>query len=873
MTARLAVLAFVTACVVLVTADRLVAAPSLEEEYGGAVVLIQVFPKSPAETSIPMGFGTGWLASYDGFVITANHVVTAYGDIAWGEATLEGRVRGKSFPLDFVKQLEGDLALLKFRWDQRADTIFERLREEPPRTMTTVRVLGFPSASQHLPSVLTHSVSYTQDRLRGEGRLPHGMSGAPVVFVGDTYIDVVAMALAIIRNAQLTEVEAEYLAAGAMQRAVDEMRSRRAVLSRPRPTWLPVTGRPRLFRDAEIRDIIDVLGLDGVALVSGAPGMEVAEFGIQVGDRAWELFNLRSSHLLYLDAADLDLSKVLSHLVVRLQRDNLVSADDQIKIQAIREELAKPELRVLIVNNVASEEIVRTILDVRGSTPTVITSPQTFDMPAPVVTRALRGLSHERCGELIRVELGGQRSLTANDLSAVCWLLDGMPLAARLFAGAIRDGVPFGDLFKVIRDRPTDLIQDKLQALYERVVKQLPAQHQQVILSLSVLGNGSFDRAAADAVAGRPTSVFFPRLLRANLMEATAGDRFRIPSITRAHLLERLRTAPEESSRARRAMVTHYLRDRLDLAAFRRERPHVEMAVRMAPAVLGSGEGCQWVVNTVPRVAASLRSLGQWADHKVLAQCWLGCVGVADVDGRLDALRALAEGALDQGRDAEARELVDQAHRLPNVDENPKAAWIYNVLAQLEIEPVNPDQRPDPVRLARARDYAEKALAIAAKAPRGRVRAEMEAIGFRRRGFIYQLEEKVEEARGAFRKSFEIAEQSNLQQERVRTRFQLAVFETSVKAWDEASRGLQIVIKEAAGIDEHARVSALYMLAYVANSQGNLRAAEQYLVDAVNGFQALGARQLPEAKKDLENVRAEIKRTVAGATRSQPRRD
>lgn len=860
---------WIVAVVLALTFDASIAraqeGPSLDDEYADAVVLIEVFPGT-GETSIPMGFGTGWLASYDGYVITAEHVVTADGDLPWGQARLEGRIGGRrAEPLTFVARLDGDLALLRFEWGakRQADATFDRVRDDAPLTRAQVWVFGYSSTRDTRPSVRSHVISVSGSRLAGDGRLPHGMSGAPVLVIDPQHVDVVAMALAIVKNGQGGDVEAEYISAAKMRAAFRELDNRQAVLTRPHPLWLPHRSGASLFREGDAKRVVHALLDGGTVFVSGGPGTELEEFAVDTGDRLWQRVRMRNSHFVYVDASEQDLSGVLNLLVERLQRKYLTRATNEEKIQEIRTLLDRAERRVLIVHGVVSDDIVKTLLQIRGRTPLMVTSVHHRDAPAGAqFTVALRlgGLPREECVALVRAESGGFDTDTAGHVGSACDALGGLPAVARMVGVLLRQNVAIGDILEMIKIDPAALdVERRLAPLYERIVKSLHDDAQRLAMSLSVIGGESFDKEAARSVSGLPgAKLLLPRLFKVNLVEAV-GDRYRIAPITRAYLSGRLQALPDQYARARGALLTHYLENfHGGPADYRAEWSNIQHALKVASELPDATERRRWLAAAVPRLVPIMRSWGRWAEHDRWVRRWLASLDDRDVDGRLDALGTLTESAVEQGRDADARTLIARAQQIPDASSRPAAAWIFGTLARLDVEPVVPGTPLEPARMARAHANITTFLSLAEKTVNPVARAAAQAAGFRRRGILLQIEGRLDEAGAAFKKSLALATDGGSREQRVRTLYHLGQLDTYTNAWEEAARKLAIVVEEAEEVDAGVSANAFYMLGRVAREQRNLPAAERYFSEAVKRYELSGSRYVSAAHEQLAQVRREL---------------
>ncbi len=166
----------------------------------------------------------------------------------------------------------------------------------------------------------------------------------------------------------------------------------------------------------------------------------------------------------------------------------------------------------------------------------------------------IAGLDAEAAAELFRERAA---SPAADDAVAeVCARLDGLPLAIELAAGKLR-AVPVEELARGLRERlsllddgPRDAParQRTLEAAIGWSYDLLAPPAQRVLRRLSVFP-GSFDAAAAEAVAAEPGAVV-PALARLVDVSLLAADppRYRLLMTVRTFARERLRDAGEEEA-------------------------------------------------------------------------------------------------------------------------------------------------------------------------------------------------------------------------------------------------------------------------------------------------------------------------------------
>ena len=833
-------------------------AQDLVSEYWPALVLVRVYSKN-AEGSIPLGYGTGWLVSYDGYLISAAHVITGNRKHSWKEVVLKGELWGRQYPIEVIDVMKDfdDLALLKLKWrsEDRAEKIFDQFQHEILTTKTPISILGFPNPDLVQPAIFTANISQSGGaKYSGDGPIRAGFSGSPAVVVADEKPYVVGVALGMTLDSERREVQGQYVPTKFLKGFLDHVKQF-GDLQEPKPRWLPRRPLQSWYRLDEIRQTLEVLRKQQIVLLTGAPGTGSNEVATEIGYQAWQEMKLLPANVLYVTASSAkgepkSLSVILERLVIQLNKAYLAKRSDEEKIDEIRNILSGPEHRLILLVDVENETDLQTILDLRGNNPVLVTSSSRLIRVSFDRVIQLSVLSTQDCVKLFKQE-NGLASINDKDVEEMCRLLGRNPEAVRVAAKLVtQGGVSVPSLLAQLRRQPLTEFPElaELTRAFGTAYSNLQRNDQSILKNLVVIGGESFDLRAANAVNGSDIELNLKRLWWLNLMEEVSPNRFRLSPIMR-HVVESGLTDAEKV-RALLAMTRYYLGEFGGSANdFQREWNNIIHALQVCQNLLSGAERRQCLRRGVPRVAPFMRYWGLWSTHQDWVARWYESARVdKDLSGQRGALGALMGVEIIRGNVDDARRLAQEASSLEKADTDLETANLYYSLAQLEFESS---------RRTEARALVYKGLEIAERASSSPRKFELQAGGYHKLGILAETEGEFDAAKDQYLKSIEIATKEKLSYQVAITYYQLGTLAFRTRQLEEANENLQKALAIAGSEHyEETRALSLTMLGRVSHQQKKPDLAIGYLSEAVVLLQQIGSRYLITAKQLLEEIRS-----------------
>ncbi|MEM9513272.1 MAG: BTAD domain-containing putative transcriptional regulator [Actinomycetota bacterium] len=342
-----------------------------------------------------------------------------------------------------------------------------------------------------------------------------------------------------------------------------------------RVVGVPSTLTPLIGRDTEIDVIVDRIVDRRERLVSlvGPGGVGKSRVAIEVADR----LSARYDSVVFVP-----LASVGSSAEAATMADSLVGGAGT-TIDAVGRLIESLEGRrtLLILDNLEHlvgeiADLVRRVLDECPGTDLLITSREPLDLAVEDLFE-LRGLAVESntadVGEAPAVRLFVDRayrsdktfSLTdtnANEVLAVCTLLEGVPLHLELVASRVRSAslTEILSALDASEPLPGSTARDvparhaSFQAVFDQSWNLLTASEQRALSQLSAM-RGGFDRLAADALTG--DRIAAPSLARKSMLIDEGGGRYRFHELVRQMAAARL--DPAEVALSEIAHSRYYL--------------------------------------------------------------------------------------------------------------------------------------------------------------------------------------------------------------------------------------------------------------------------------------------------------------------------
>ena len=673
---------------------------SVTDEHGPALVLIRV-RSTHDQGRIIRGYGTGWLLTYDGYVLTAAHVANAGKKIPLENVILRGEIRGSSYPLELTKYIddEEDIALLKFQWNtkQRAEKIVKDFYLESLGGSTQIVLVGFVGGDDASPSSFTSRVSQDGDRrLLSDGKIPAGLSGSPAFWITNNRSYLVGMARSEIVNDERNAIQGVLIPTRVLWRMIEQARNI-GDLHEPTPTWLPERF-PGLFRSEDIDRIIELLGQNKSVLLTGAPGMEVHELAVEVGYRLWREWNLLPSSILHVRMTDSkgqrDIESVLTDLLEQLGKGYLRTDSLETKRHQVRKSVVDASVRRFVILEAADDpQILSSVLRLLEQTPVLATSTIRSLTSRELRSHYLVGLKMQDCQSLLTHEAGkpAQNSDDESSRKTICELFGGTPAAIRIFGRLLRDGFTPRELVEELEANPPENWPnfDYLTRAYNRSIERLSVGDRKLLEATSLIGGRSFTTKAAAAAVGRPDIRFsLKNLENRNLLKRT-GERYGMDFLIRALVQDDI--APDNRQTFQNNLVRHFLSGAPPADG------DWENIVSILQDCLDSNslalrDRCrQWSAPYLPL----LRERGMWNLHQdVAVLMYEQSKSAGNYVGQGAALNARAEIELRKGREEAARKLLDEAEEIANkLDAEQRArtrfllSWWYSNRADRDEDP------------------------------------------------------------------------------------------------------------------------------------------------------------------------------------------
>lgn len=815
------------------------------------LVFIEVFSRR-GEPIVPIATGTGWLVTYDGYIVTAGHVVAGKG-LPPDQLMVKGTLAGTTTPfdVDVVRSLspDRDIALLKATNPPKAD-IFAHFHFRPLIPGTPFHLLGFPErGNPPQPRQYPSEVS-AEGRLKffGSARVAPGLSGGPALLTQAGRSWVVAIALAERLDGQGRVLNGEFLAVSDFWDVLVMARQRGRVDSGT--PLLPVRLK-NIPREGELTRTIASLQSGSTVLVTGGPGMEVREFVIELGYRLADDWQVPGAHVIFLNNPTTD--SLVSALTQQLAVYGAAGLSPEQGLDEIRRRLGNGEKYLLVAADVVDPAVADTLNLIRESVPLIVGSSSHFVAPAFDVTQQLSGLDRKICVRFFAEEAGTPAS--ADDGDEICRLLGGTPQAVRLVARLLGRGrAPRQAILRALKSGSLDLDGGlaPLQKAYELAYDGLGSEGK-LLARLSVIGGDSFDDRAARATNGLDVDLALWGLARRNLIDQISSGRYRMNPLTRTFLAKKLDASDRLA--ALRAMTSYYLRESATtVSALELEWTNIAHAFdscRLLPDAEISacqGAGVTWLGPTM-KAAGRTDVLQTWT------KTWLDSA-TTDAERRA-AFLALATTEFEVSGHEAAATLLDSPRPYAEDPRDPNTVRLLLLRGRVAYEPSRNNDPQSAVLFASAEKVIRRAVDLARAIGDARTRDELLARAYRALGFIAGDRGDCTGADRWFTDSIALAEGSRASDELNRSRFNLGVIALRRGRYEDAkiqfTKYQQAIPSET--LEEQGR--ALYMLAHVSLGQDDVPEAVRLLQAAKDAFERSGSPNLTLATERLRLVRTE----------------
>lgn len=843
----------------------------------GALVLLRVKSKH-ATGSATLGYGTGWLVTYDGWAITARHVIEGGSrKLDWDRIHLEADVWGlpSGATAEVIKKGTEefqDAALIKINLAgiDNALNIFENFDYGRPQLGSEITTLGFIDPNKREPDQITSNVSkYGSTSFFGDKPVAAGLSGGPALVTRNGVPHVVGMTLAAIKDQGLSPVLGEYIPLQYIQSLINFALSN-GVRTSPKPN-LP--DRPTaLYRDNEIDRVLQALKSTNAALILAPPGLEAREMAIEIAYRAWEQWKLQSSNVIYVTAENQDgkprgFAEIVEILLRAIGRGAMSNVLESARVDFLKTILLRDKY-LIVLNNVNEDSLLDEIFSIRGNASLLVTGPRSLmgSQGGSHIER-IKDLSPDKCVSLFRAEQGeASNKLTSDtDIGGICTRLGGMPQAIRALARTIKAGrQPFGAIRKLVRSRDlADISQlDALRKTLTLAFNQMNKKEKSAFLALAAVEGESFDKATASALmraAGIDSDAvdyYREELLANNFITTYPEERFRIQPLIRQTLNS---SAPSrETDDAKRRMIFYYLGEfGLTPAQFHRDWDNLTAALDRCNELPDQHVVNRCLVEGVPRLAPIMRYLRHWSLHQKWVSKWLEVVRFdKDLNKQRAALTSLAEVALDQRNMEKAEQFLVEARSLtPDVHALDMTA-LYYADARLHSESP-PQTRPKipGAPNANARELILKGIDIAKNSKASPQRLELLARGFLELAILAASNKDHKEAREQLQQCLDAAVAHNLSFFFISCYQHLGTIFLEDNDFENAEKSFGKALEKATNETFHEfRGRILLLLGRVALRRGEKDTARGLINESISVFRSIGSQELDHAEQLLRSI-------------------